>query len=125
MAEMKNYAAMAQGMPQEQGLSQEDMTNLQQADFTAEDHEMLGMPTGNSPEAIKERIIQMLERYGALQQLNSSEKMQIMQDIDQMVQDLISGNLEGAAKNPVNNLMMQAEEILPTPEELGPEEDGS
>ena len=119
MAEMKNYAAMAQGaeMPQEK-ITQEEIAQLQQNDFTAEEHAAMGFPTGNSPEAIKERILTLLERYGALQQISSTEKMRLMQDVDQMVQDLLSGNMEGVAQNPVNDLMMRAEEILPTEEEL-------
>ena len=116
---MKNYAAMAQGaeMPQEK-ITQEEIAQLQQNDFTAEEHAAMGFPTGNSPEAIKERILTLLERYGALQQISSTEKMRLMQDVDQMVQDLLSGNMEGVAQNPVNDLMMRAEEILPTEEEL-------
>ena len=116
---MKNYAAMAQGaaMPQEQ-LTQQDIAELRELDMTSEDFEAMGMPTGNSPEAIKERIMILLERYELLEQLSSTEKMQIMQDKVQMVQDLLSGNMEGVAQNPVNDLMMRAEEILPTEEEL-------
>ena len=119
MAAMKNYAAMAQGaaMPQEQ-LTQQDIAELRELDMTSEDFEAMGMPTGNSPEAIKERIMILLERYELLEQLSSTEKMQIMQDKVQMVQDLLSGNMEGVAQNPVNDLMMRAEEILPTEEEL-------
>jgi hypothetical protein len=119
MAGMKNYAAMAQGnaMPQQAEMSQQDISELQQLDMTSEDFEALGMPTGNSPEAIKERILMFLERFELLEQLSSTEKMQLMQDVDQLVQDLAAGNLEGAAENPVSQLVDQASEVLPTPEE--------
>ena len=115
----KNYAAMAQGaMPQEQAeLSQQDIAELRKLDMTSEDFEAMGMPTGNSPEAIKERILIFLERFEILEQLSSTEKMQMMQDIDQLVQDLAAGNLEGAAQNPVSQLVDQASETLPTLEE--------
>lgn len=116
---MKNYAAMAQGnaMPQQAEMSQQDISELQQLDMTSEDFEAMGMPTGNSPEAIKERILMFLERFELLEQLSSTEKMQLMQDVDQLVQDLAAGNLEGAAENPVSQLVDQASEVLPTPEE--------
>jgi hypothetical protein len=119
MAGMKNYAAMAQGnaMPQQAEMSQQDISELQQLDMTSEDFEAMGMPTGNSPEAIKERILMFLERFELLEQLSSTEKMQLMQDVDQLVQDLAAGNLEGAAENPVSQLVDQASEVLPTPEE--------
>ena len=115
----KNYAAMAQGaMPQEQGqLTQQDIAELKELDMTSEDFEAMGMPTGNSPEAIKERILIFLERFEILEQLSSTEKMQMMQDIDQLVQDLAAGNLEGAAQNPVSQLVDQASNSLPTLEE--------
>ena len=118
MAAMKNYAAMAQGaaMPQEQ-LTQQDIADLRELDMTSEDFEAMGMPTGNSPEAIKERIMILLERYELLEQLSSTEKVQIMQDIDQMVQDLLSGNMEGVGQNPVTQMLNQSAEVLPTPEE--------
>lgn len=119
MAAMKNYAAMAQGteMPQEQ-LTQQDVADLRELDMTSEDFEAMGMPTGNSPEAIKERIMILLERYELLEQLSSTEKMQIMQDIDQMVQDLLSGNMEGVGQNPVTQMLNQSAQALPTPEEM-------
>jgi hypothetical protein len=115
----KNYAAMAQGaMPQEQAeLSQQDIAELRELDMTSEDFEAMGMPTGNSPEAIKERIIMFLDRFEILEQLSATEKAQLMQDIDQLVQDLAAGNLEGAAENPVSQLVDQASDSLPTLEE--------
>ena len=115
----KNYAAMAQGaMPQEQAeLSQQDIAELRELDMSAEDFEAMGMPTGNSPEAIKERIIMFLDRFEILEQLSATEKAQLMQDIDQLVQDLAAGNLEGAAENPVSQLVDQASDSLPTLEE--------
>ena len=114
----KNYAAMAQGaMPQEQQLTQQDIAELKELDMTSEDFEAMGMPTGNSPEAIKERIIMFLERFELLEQLSATEKAQLMQDIDQLVQDLAAGNLEGAAENPVSQLVDQASNSLPTLEE--------
>ena len=114
----KNYAAMAQGaMPQEQQLTQQDIAELKELDMTSEDFEAMGMPTGNSPEAIKERIIMFLDRFEILEQLSATEKAQLMQDIDQLVQDLAAGNLEGAAENPVSQLVDQASNSLPTLEE--------
>ena len=126
MAEMKNYAAMAQGAaPQEQQLTPQDIAELKELDMSAEDFEAMGMPTGNSPEAIKERILMFLDRFEILEQLSATDKAQLMQDIDQLVADILSGNMEGAAQNPVSELFGQASEALPTPEEMEMLDNGS
>ena len=129
MAGMKNYAAMAQGaaMPEQQ-LTPEQTEQLKQMEanaLTAEDYEAMGMPTGNSPEAVKERIMILLERYEVLEQLSATDKSAIMEDVDRLVQDLLAGNLEGVSQNPVGEMLGEASKLLPNPEEMELLEDGS
>jgi hypothetical protein len=96
----KDYMGMMQGQaaPAQEQLSPEDSE--------------MGMTPGATPEAFKQRVIEMLDRFDLLEGMSNTEKMQLMAEVDRFVQDLISGNTEAASQNPVNQLMMSAEEEM-------------
>jgi hypothetical protein len=110
----KDYMGMMQGQaaPAQEQLSPEEEQAIQEFGMTDEDYSEMGMTPGATPEAFKQRVIEMLDRFDLLEGMSNTEKMQLMAEVDRFVQDLISGNTEAASQNPVNQLMMSAEEEM-------------
>lgn len=97
----KDYTQMmGQGAPTEQ-----DLQELQMSDA---DFQEAGLPGGEGPEAIKERIITMLEQMGAMEGLQPAEQQEIMQLVDQLINDIEAGNFEAVEKNPIMELLAGA-----------------
>ena len=114
MAGMKNYAAMAQGMPQQeaQGISVEEQQLAAEMALTPEEMEAINLPTGSEAETVKERILTMMERFGLMEGLSGTQKIELMQQVDTLVQDIITGNIAEIEKNPVNQMLIGATEQL-------------
>jgi hypothetical protein len=105
----KDFMAMAQGQAapaQQQQLTPEEQQAMQEFEpMNDEDFQAMGMTPGNDPQAIKARVVELLERLGLMDEVSASEKMEIFQQVDQFVQDLISGNMEAASQNPVSQML--------------------
>jgi hypothetical protein len=114
MAEMKNYAAMAQGMPQQevQGISAEEQQMAAETALTPEEMEAINLPTGSEAETVKERILTMMERFGLMEGLSGTQKIELMQQVDALVEDIVTGNIAEIEKNPVNQMLIGATEQL-------------
>lgn len=114
MAGMKNYAAMAQGMPQQeaQGMSAEEQQLASEMALTPEEMEAVNLPTGSEAETVKERILTMLERFGLMENLSGTQKIELMQQVDALVEDIVTGNIAEIEKNPVNQMLIGATEQL-------------
>lgn len=111
---MKNYAAMAQGMPQQeaQGMSAEEQQLASEMALTPEEMEAVNLPTGSEAETVKERILTMLERFGLMENLSGTQKIELMQQVDALVEDIVTGNIAEIEKNPVNQMLIGATEQL-------------
>ena len=103
-----DYMKMAQGQaaPKQQevqaveGLeSEEDIPKLQEA---------MDMPTGQSPEAIKERIMIALEQLNILKDLTPQVLQQVQARVDELVQLVIAEDVEGIKKHPITKLLQEA-----------------
>ena len=109
----KDFMGMMQGQqPAQAQLTPEEQQMIEEFGMTDEDYSEMGMTPGATPEAFKQRILELLDRFDLLEGLSNTEKMQLMAEVDRFVQDLISGNTEAAAQNPVNQLMMGAEQEM-------------
>lgn len=114
---MKNYAAMAQGatQPSPTDLAQaspEEMKQIEEVALSEEEMQAVNLPTGTGPEQVKQRIVTMLERFNLLNDLSASEKMKIMEQVDLLVQDILTGDLDKVGQNPINQLLAGAQEQL-------------
>lgn len=112
----KDFMGMMQGQQEQQPaqaqLTPEEQQIIEEFGMTDEDYSEMGMTPGATPEAFKQRIIELLDRFDLLEGLSNTEKMQLMAEVDRFVQDLAAGNTEAAAQNPVNQLMMGAEQEM-------------
>ena len=109
----KDFMGMMQGQqPAQAQLTPEEQQIIEEFGMTDEDYSEMGMTPGATPEAFKQRILELLDRFDLLEGLSNTEKMQLMAEVDRFVQDLIAGNTEAAAQNPVNQLMMGAEQEM-------------
>lgn len=101
----KDFMGMAQGA----GASQEPTEQeLQQLQMTDADFQEAGLPGGEGPEAIKQRILTMLEQMGAMEGLEAAEKQEITQLVDQLVKDMEAQNFEAVEQNPIMQLLAGA-----------------
>lgn len=115
---MKNYAAMAQGMPQQENPmelvqpTEQDRMQAQEIALSEEEMQSVNLPTGNQPEQVKERIVILLERFSLLEGLSASDKMKLMQQVDLLVEDIMIGNVQGIGENPINHMLSGVGEQL-------------
>ena len=114
----KDYMGMAQGA----GAGANDLTP---EDLMIDEagYDEMGLPAGDNPEAVKERIMQILEDMEVFEELAPSEKQELMQLVDQLVVDIEAQNFEAVEQNPVMQLLGAAFESLGV-EETGMEEAG-
>lgn len=96
----KDYMKMAQsaGAPTEE-ISPEELQ------ITDEDYEEMGLPGGEGPEAMKERIMTLLEQMGVLEGVDQSELQELTSLVDQLVADLEAENFEAVEQNPIMQLL--------------------
>ena len=111
----RDFMGMAQGA----GAPAQQITE-QDLQMTDADYEEAGLPAGDNPEAIKERILMTLEQAGVMEDLEAAEKQEIMQLVDQLIQDIEAGNMEAVEQNPIMQLLSGLFEQMGA-EELGAE----
>ena len=96
----KDYMSMAQGAaPAGAELTEQDLQ------MTDSDYEEMGLPGGEGPDAMKERILTLLEEAGALEGLEKAELQEITGLVDQLVADIEAENFEAVEQNPIMQLL--------------------
>lgn len=97
----QDYMSMAQGAPAAPGaeLTEQDLQ------MTDADYQEAGLPGGEGPEAMKARIIEVLEQAGALEGLDQAELQELMGLVDQLVKDMEAENFEAVEQNPIMQLL--------------------
>jgi hypothetical protein len=93
----KDFMNMAQGQTTE--VADEDVK------VTDQEFSEMGLPTGEGPEAAKQRIIKLLEEMNAFEGLEAAEKQEIMQFIDQLIIDMEAGDFQAVEDNPIMQLL--------------------
>lgn len=98
---------------QQTQLAEDEAAMLQDFEpFTDEDFQQMGMTPGNSPEAVKARIVELLERLGFMKDLKAGDKMELFQEVDKFVQALISGDQATADQSPINDMLGSFDESM-------------
>ena len=75
--------------------------------FDAEDLTAMGFTAGDTPEALKARIAEMLDRIGVMAEMSNVEKQELSRQIDLFVQALIAQDFNAANNNPVSKMLEQ------------------
>ena len=106
----KDFAAMAQG--QKQGFGNQIKGELQ-AEGSQEElqkiYQEAGMPTENTPEAAKQRLMMVLEELGVLQGLRQDQLQQIQQLVDEYIQLAQKGDMQALEQHPISQLLNEAQ----------------
>ena len=87
-----------------QGAAGAELTE-QDLQMTDADYEEMGLPGGEGPDAMKERILTLLEEAGALEGLEQAELQEITGLVDQLVADIEAENFEAVEQNPIMQLL--------------------
>ena len=94
----KDFAAMAQQAPKEEELTAESVFGD------------AGMPTENTPEAAKKRLMMVLEELGVLEGLRADQLQQLTQLVDEYVAIAQKGDMAALEKHPISQLLNQAQQ---------------
>jgi hypothetical protein len=103
----KDYMAMAQGQaaPQEQ-LTEQDVNELIPTD---EEFSQDGFTPGDSPEKVKQRILEFLEKLGLMEDFKDQySKLEFTKKLDEYVKALFAGDEEAVASNPIHAILTEA-----------------
>lgn len=95
----KDFMSMAQGAGASQQVTEQDLK------MTDADYEEAGLPGGEGPEAMKQRILTMLEQAGVMEGLEAAEQQEIIQLVDQLIVDVEAQNFEAVEQNPIMQLL--------------------
>ena len=98
----QDYMSMAQGAAPTSDKPEVKEEDLQ---LTEEGYEEMGLPSGQNPEDIRERILITLEEAGIMEGLDQAELQEIIQLVDQLVADIEAENFEAVEQNPVMQLL--------------------
>ena len=98
----KDFMGMAQGQaaPQEEVNVEESQKFFEEA----------GMPTENTPEAAKKRLMMVLEELGVIEGLNPSQLKQLQELVDEYVAIAQKGDLQALEQHPISQLLNQAQQ---------------
>jgi len=108
------------------GMAQQAQTPVQESDGTGAQmgqeiqeaglegltgiYEEAGMPTENTPEAAKQRLMMVLEEMGVLEGLRQDQLQQIQKLIDEYVALAQKGDMAALEKHPLSQLLNQAQQ---------------
>ena len=110
----RDYMSMAQGAaPMGAEPSPEELA------MTDQDYAEAGLPGGEGPEAMKQRVMSLLEQMGALEGLDQAELQELNQLADQLVADLEAENFEAVEQNPLMQILGAVFEEMMGPEGQG------
>jgi acyl-CoA synthetase (NDP forming) len=105
----KDFMAMAQGQ-------QSPAASPQQAPEGAEElnaksvFEEVGLPTEDTPEAGKKRLMMVLEELGIMEGLRPDQLQQLTKLVDEYVAIAQKGDLAALEKHPISQLLNQAQQ---------------
>ena len=104
---MQDFAAMAQGAPIEEEQDELTQEDLEASAFSDEDYAESGLTPGQSPEAIKQRFLEMLQQAGVLDEFSDEEKKEIINEIDMYVDAMLEGDMQTVEASYLNKLLEQ------------------
>lgn len=111
----KDFMSMAQGQQapaKEQGFGNEIKNELQ-AEGSQEElqriYQEAGMPTENTPEAAKQRLMMVLEELGVLEGLRQDQLQQIQQLVDEYIKLAQQGDMQALEQHPISQLLNEAQ----------------
>jgi acyl-CoA synthetase (NDP forming) len=109
-----DFMGMAQGQaaPQSNGSGVQLQQELQEvgAEGLNSIYEEAGMPTENTPEAAKQRVMMVLEELGVLEGLRQDQLQQLQQLVDEFVQLAQQGDMAALEQHPISQLLNQAQQ---------------
>jgi len=111
---MQDFAAMAQQAP----VQESNETGVQMGQEIQEAglegltgiYEEAGMPTENTPDAAKKRLMMVLEELGVLEGLRADQLQQLTQLVDEYVAIAQKGDMAALEKHPISQLLNQAQQ---------------
>jgi trimethylamine:corrinoid methyltransferase-like protein len=112
----KDFMGMAQGQgqaaPQSNGSGVQLQQELQEvgAEGLNNIYKEAGMPTENTPEAAKQRVMMVLEELGVLEGLRQDQLQQLQQLVDEFVQLAQKGDMAALEQHPISQLLNQAQQ---------------
>ena len=110
--------AMAQGqqapaaVPQSNGSGVQLQQELQEVGTEGLNniYKEAGMPTENTPEAAKQRVMMVLEELGVLEGLRQDQLQQLQQLVNEFVQLAQQGDMTALEQHPISQLLNQAQQ---------------
>jgi alpha-D-ribose 1-methylphosphonate 5-triphosphate synthase subunit PhnG len=112
---MQDFAAMAQGAPAQEP-QVDDKEGLEAAKNTYPTMEQMGktgLPTGDSKEDIKARILEALTQMGFLEAFETpQEKQEFAVNLDALAEALFKKDMQAVQNNPLIQLYAQATQQL-------------
>jgi hypothetical protein len=129
----KDFMSMAQGQQaapaKQEGLANQFKSELQDEGSQEElqkIYQEAGMPTENTPEAAKQRLMMVLEELGVLQGLRQDQLQQIQQLVDEYIKLAQEGNMQALEQHPISQLLNEAQnqfkQQVGTPQQATPEQ---
>lgn len=99
----KDFMGMAQGQqaPQQKPITEEDIP-------TPEMYEEMGLPTGDTPEDAKKRMLAIFEELGILKRLDPEGLKELTDKIDEYIKLAQEGNMEALETHPIGQLLAKA-----------------
>ena len=120
--------AMAQ-QPQAQEQPTEELTpeEMQELKFSDEDFKESGLTPGESPDAMKQRFLEILQKAGVLDEYTKAEVREIVKEIDAYVEAMLAGDLEKVKSSYLNDLLadVDLESPIDMPGEEQPQQGGT
>jgi hypothetical protein len=110
----KDFMGMAQGQaaptPSTEQVSEQEGQEFLQSLPTMEQMGQQGLPTGESREDMKQRLLAMLQQVGVLDMYQSpAEKQQFTQELNQLLDAFMNEDAKAIQNNPI---MLKLEELM-------------
>jgi hypothetical protein len=112
----KDFMGMMQGqqapMQESDGTGAQMGQELQEAGLEGLTgiYEEAGMPTENTPEAAKQRLMMVLQEMGVLEGLRQDQLQQIQKLVDEYVALAQKGDMAALEKHPISQLLSQGQQ---------------
>ena len=99
----KDFAAMAQGQAQEQITPEEKEAFT----FSDQDYQQSGLTPGNSPEAMKARLTELLQKSGMLEGFSKEELQDLAMEIDNYVKAMMNNDVKTIQSSYITQMLSQ------------------
>lgn len=101
----KDFMAMAQG----QGQAQEQLTpeEKEELTFSDQDYQESGLTPGNSPEAMKARLTELLQKSGMLEGFSKEELQDLAMEIDNYVKAMLNNDVKTIQSSYITEMLSQ------------------